>query len=281
MMDVPKLVQVEPAAGEEIVLEGELQVGREDAEVILDDPEASRRHAVLANQGGTVTVRDLDSRNGTFVNGKAVAGEMELAQGDLLKIGGTRLARRAPAAGSRRAAAEAPAAEAPAAKPRAAETVIASRADIDATRGAVPRPAPAAGSAVSPQPAFAPAAGGSFAPPAAAARRSGRGGRPAPGVGGAAHRGDPRVLRRGPGHRGRGGRLPRFALSAGSGHAEVDRDGEGSHRNEGEGGDVGLLLHPRVDPRGEPLVLGRGLPAGPPPSPPGRRRCPRRCAQSM
>lgn len=171
MMDVPKLVQVEPAAGEEIVLEGELRVGREDAEVILDDPEASRRHAVLANQAGTVTVRDLDSRNGTFVNGKTVAGEMELANGDLLKIAATTWRVELP----QPAPAEPPAAEAPAAKPRAAETVIASRADIDATRGAVPRPAPAAGSAVSPKPAFAPAAGGSFAPPTAA-RRSGRGG---------------------------------------------------------------------------------------------------------
>ena len=169
-MDGPKLVQVEPAMGEEVVLEGEMRFGREDAEVVVDDPEASRRHAVVASRGGTVTVRDLDSRNGTFVNGKAVRGEMELAQGDMLKIAGLAWRVELP----QPAPAEAPA-EAPAAKPRAAETVIASRADIDATRGAVPRPAPAAGSAVSPRPAFAPAAEGSFAPPAAA-RRSGRSG---------------------------------------------------------------------------------------------------------
>src|SRR5688500_1781017 len=150
-MEEPKLVQVEPAAGEEIVLEGELQVGREDVEVILDDPEVSRRHAVLASQGGSVTVRDLDSRNGTFVNGNAVTGEMELAQGDRLKIGGivwrVELPQEAPAA-------QTAATDAPPARPRAAATVIASRAEIDATRGAVPQPAPAAGSAVSPQPAF-------------------------------------------------------------------------------------------------------------------------------
>ena len=176
MMDVPKLVQVEPAAGEEIVLEGEMQFGREDADVVVDDPEASRHHAVVANQGGSVTVRDLDSRNGTFVNGKAVMAEMELAQGDMLKIAGiawrVELPQPAPAEAP---AAEAPVTEAHVGKPRAAETVIASRADIDATRGAVPRPAPAAGSAVSPQPAFTPAAAGSFAPPAGA-RRSSRGG---------------------------------------------------------------------------------------------------------
>ena len=176
MMEVPKLIQVEPSTGEEIALEGELRFGREDAEVVVDDPEASRSHAVLANQGGTVTVRDLDSRNGTFVNGKAVMGEMELAQGDLLKIAGlvwrVELPQPAPAEAP---VAEAPATEAHAATPRAAETVIASRADIEATRGSVPRPAPAAGSAVSPKPAFAPAAGGSFSPPAGA-RRASRGG---------------------------------------------------------------------------------------------------------
>ena len=175
MMEAPKLVQVEPAAGEELVLEGEISVGREDADVILDDPEASRQHAVLANHSGTVTVRDLESRNGTFVNGEAVTGEKELAQGDLVKIAGSvwRVELPQPAPAEATMAADIPA-EAPPAKPRAAETVIASRADIEATRGSVPRPAPAAGSAVSPQPAFAPAAAGGFAPPAGT-RKKGRG----------------------------------------------------------------------------------------------------------
>ena len=172
MMDVPKLVQVEPSTGEEIVLEGEMKFGREDTDIVLDDPEASRRHAVLENQAGRVTVRDLDSRNGTFVNGKPITVEVELTHGDQLKIGGlvwrVELPQPAPAEETMAAPAEAPA------QPRAAETVIASRADIEATRGSVPRPAPAAGSAVSPQPAFAPAAAGGFAPPAGA-RGKGRG----------------------------------------------------------------------------------------------------------
>ena len=174
MLGTQKLVQVEPASGEEIVLEGETRFGREDADVVLDDPEASRRHAVVASHGETVTVRDLGSRNGTFVNGKTITGEVELGQGDLVKIAGSVWRVELPQAAPAEATAEAPA-DAPAARPRAAETVIASRVEIDEARGAVPRPAPAAGSAVSPQPAFAPAAEGSFAPPGGAAGRKGRG----------------------------------------------------------------------------------------------------------
>jgi hypothetical protein len=166
MMSNPKLVQVEPAPGEEIVLEGELRVGREDADILVDDPEASRHHAVLAHAGGSVTIRDLGSRNGTFVNGKPAVGEVKLAQGDVVKI----------ASSAWRVELPQPATSA---APRPGrETAIADRADIEAARGAVPRPAPAASSAVAQRPALsAPAGDGGFAPPegtAPAGRNDGR-----------------------------------------------------------------------------------------------------------
>ncbi len=43
-------------------------LGREGADVVLDDDEASRRHTELVVQGETALIRDLGSTNGTFVD---------------------------------------------------------------------------------------------------------------------------------------------------------------------------------------------------------------------
>jgi hypothetical protein len=43
-------------------------IGRAGQDVNLDDPEASRQHAVLEVLGETAILRDLDSTNGTFVD---------------------------------------------------------------------------------------------------------------------------------------------------------------------------------------------------------------------
>ena len=47
----------------------------------------SRHHCVVVIDDPAIVVRDLGSRNGTFVNGEAVTGESELRDGDQLKIG--------------------------------------------------------------------------------------------------------------------------------------------------------------------------------------------------
>jgi hypothetical protein len=50
--------------------QGPWHLGRgADCEILLDDPGASRRHAVVFFKGPLVVLRDLESRNGTFVNG--------------------------------------------------------------------------------------------------------------------------------------------------------------------------------------------------------------------
>lgn len=51
------------------------------------DPEASSRHAEIRILDDQATLRDLDSTNGTFVNGQRVAGERALFDGDLLQFG--------------------------------------------------------------------------------------------------------------------------------------------------------------------------------------------------
>lgn len=47
-------------------------LGRAGCDVVLDDPEASRQHASLEIMGSRVMVADLQSTNGTFVNGEQV-----------------------------------------------------------------------------------------------------------------------------------------------------------------------------------------------------------------
>ncbi len=68
---------------------GELTVGRSsEAEVYVDDASVSRAHARIRVQDGRVTVRDLGSKNGTYVNG-AMLGDADhpVAPGDALRFG--------------------------------------------------------------------------------------------------------------------------------------------------------------------------------------------------
>lgn len=59
-----------------------------ECSVVLDDPNASRRHAELVRRDGTVVLVDLGSTNGTLVNGAPVH-EVPLADGDEVTIGAT------------------------------------------------------------------------------------------------------------------------------------------------------------------------------------------------
>jgi hypothetical protein len=66
-----------------------IAVGRAaDNDVILDDPQVSRHHCQLKLQHGAYGFVDLQSRNGSMVNGQPVA-EIALADGDRIRIGST------------------------------------------------------------------------------------------------------------------------------------------------------------------------------------------------
>src|SRR6476620_6978247 len=58
--------------------------------VQLHDTEISREHAEFSRRGEQYFIRDLESSNGTFVNGKQIK-EQELASGDQLQLGRTLL----------------------------------------------------------------------------------------------------------------------------------------------------------------------------------------------
>jgi DNA-binding CsgD family transcriptional regulator len=107
-------LEVWTAAGRELVaLEaGRLTLGTDPANdlVLPADPTLSRLHAALERYGAGWCVRDLDSRNGTFVNGRRILGERPLRPGDELRVGATRLVYRSdePAGGQATQASDPP-----------------------------------------------------------------------------------------------------------------------------------------------------------------------------
>lgn len=72
--------------------EGLLAVGREDGLPIslVGESTVSRQHAEITRSGGEVTVTDLGSTNGTYVNGQKVQGDVQLRPGDTVQFGAVR-----------------------------------------------------------------------------------------------------------------------------------------------------------------------------------------------
>lgn len=76
----------------------------ESNDLIVDADGVSRVHAVFERFGDTWSVRDLGSRNGTFVNGARIIGDRALHPGDEIVLGRLRLLFRGPARGKETAA---------------------------------------------------------------------------------------------------------------------------------------------------------------------------------
>ncbi len=72
--------------------DGVTSLGRHDDCVVrIKSSQVSRRHCELFDVGGKLTLRDLGSSNGTFVNGKRVIGQQTLKVGDELTVGAVTL----------------------------------------------------------------------------------------------------------------------------------------------------------------------------------------------
>ncbi|MGH2674006.1 MAG: FHA domain-containing protein [Actinomycetota bacterium] len=78
-----------PSAGQRVEISAELVLGRAENEFLQHDNEVSRRHASVRSAPEGLTVEDLGSSNGTFVNDRQIEGATVLSSGDVLRIGQT------------------------------------------------------------------------------------------------------------------------------------------------------------------------------------------------
>ena len=70
-----------------VLPQGDLSIGRDTANVLsVPDPSVSRRHCVVSRDSETFRVQDLDSRNGTLVNGTPVQTD-QIRHGDQIAVG--------------------------------------------------------------------------------------------------------------------------------------------------------------------------------------------------
>lgn len=77
-------------AGERFDLIGGLSIGRSgEADVRIEDRYASGLHARIFSRDARTYVEDMNSTNGTLVNDATLNGEVELIDGDVVRIGDT------------------------------------------------------------------------------------------------------------------------------------------------------------------------------------------------
>jgi hypothetical protein len=78
-----------PLAGQSVGVTGELVIGRQNADLTIDDAQVSRRHVAVRLEGGQLEVEDLGSANGTFVNGSRIEGPIKVGGGAKIRVGRT------------------------------------------------------------------------------------------------------------------------------------------------------------------------------------------------
>ena len=72
--------------------EGAHVLGRDpDAEIFLNSPGVSRRHALITISADRAAIEDLGSKNGTFVGDERVDGARSLGDGDIIRVGSVKL----------------------------------------------------------------------------------------------------------------------------------------------------------------------------------------------
>ena len=86
---VARLVWSDGRAG---LADGEHVIGRDpDLVLFLDAPNVSRRHAVIRIGGGSATLEDLGSKNGTFIGDRRLSAVTPLSDGDTIRVGSVTL----------------------------------------------------------------------------------------------------------------------------------------------------------------------------------------------
>ncbi|MFE6407529.1 FHA domain-containing protein [Streptomyces sp. NPDC057837] len=274
--DAPAQLQVvagPDAGGVHLLHGGEIRIGRSaDADVPLDDPDVSRLHcAVTVGADGRVSVADLDSTNGTTLDGARVGGRaVRFAPGALLRIGESAL-RLAPAGGPGGRVETTPDGEGHVRVPGPAEDDAAPSADgpaghraISPTRAASPDPAGPSGPTwhTYGRAAWAGVPGTSGQGPGEAAR-------PGQGPGESARAGqrpgDGVRPGQGPGESARAGQSPGVGVRPGQGPGEGVRPGQGPGDGVRPGQGPGDAVVPGQG--GAPRIEGEGRTAAQGPRP--------------
>lgn len=90
---IVKIIDPVPSGMDPISEYGDLPIfiGRdEDCEISLQDPLVSHRHATIELNNGRLQIRDLGSRNGTYLNDRQIETVESLTLSDLISVGRTR-----------------------------------------------------------------------------------------------------------------------------------------------------------------------------------------------
>ena len=80
-----------PLAGLRFEIDEELSVGRQDADLVIDNDQVSRRHAIVRETPSGLSIEDIGSLNGTAVNGSRIDRPTSLSAGDMIEIGAVRI----------------------------------------------------------------------------------------------------------------------------------------------------------------------------------------------
>jgi hypothetical protein len=84
--------RLQVAGRTELLGSGGAVLGRSrEADIVVDDPNVSRKHAEVRPSGGSWMVRDLGSTNGVKVNGRRIQGPQSLKPGDEIQLGTSRV----------------------------------------------------------------------------------------------------------------------------------------------------------------------------------------------
>ena len=84
--------RLDVAGRTELLGSGGAVIGRSrEADIHIDDPNVSRKHAEVRPSGGSWIVRDLGSTNGVKVNGRRIQGPQSLKPGDTIELGTARV----------------------------------------------------------------------------------------------------------------------------------------------------------------------------------------------
>ena len=82
----------QPVRGFRLSRRKPMTIGRDPSnDIVLADRSVSGHHAVIRYMNGEWVLADLDSRNGTYVNGAAIATETSILEHDVVQFGAVRL----------------------------------------------------------------------------------------------------------------------------------------------------------------------------------------------